>query len=87
MDRKLDGTNFMVSDTNDILEELLSKDISDAYSWNDYYFFMLTNDNITVYVVNKDTKKVEWTVFTVFLNILENTNPISPEELKAELSK
>lgn len=87
MNRKLDGTNFMVSDTNDILEELLSKDISDAYSWNDYYFFMLTNDNFTVYVVNKDTKKVEWTPFIVFLNILEDTTPISPEELKAELSK
>lgn len=87
MERTLDGTNFKVCSANTTLQELLKKDISNAYSWNDYYFFMLNDDNITVYVVNKYTKKVEWTSFVAFINILEDTIKISPEEIKEELSK
>lgn len=87
MERTLDGANFKVCSTDTALQELLKKDISDAYSWKDYYFFMLKDDNITVYVVNKDTKKVEWTSFIAFINILEDTTEISPKKIREELSK
>lgn len=87
MERALEGANFKVCSTDTTLQELLKKDISDAYSWNDYYFFMLNDDNITVYVVNNDTKKVEWTSFVAFINILEDTTEISPKKLREELSK
>ena len=87
MERTLEGANFKVCSTATTLQELLKKDISDAYSWNDYYFFMLNDDNITVYVVNNDTKKVEWTSFVAFINILEDTTEISPKKLREELSK
>lgn len=87
MERTLEGAKFKVCSTDTTLQELLKKDISDAYSWNDYYFFMLNDDNITVYVVNNDTKKVEWTSFVAFINILEDTTEISPKKLREELSK
>ena len=87
MERILDGTNFKVCSANTTLQELLKKDISNAYTWKNYYFFMLTDNNFTVYVVNKITKKVEWTSFVAFINILEDTIKISPEEIKEELFK
>lgn len=69
------------------LSELLKKDIAWVRVWNDYYAFKLkTNDRYdnTVYVIHKNTKKVEWGYYTsIGITFEENGTSISPEELKS----
>ena len=72
------------------LSELLKKEIRWARVWNDYYLFILKTDDMydnTVYMINKNTKKVEWGYYTSLgITIEENGTSISPEELKRALS-
>lgn len=81
----------IVYDTNRTpLSELLKKEIVWARVWNDYYLFKLKTDDIydnTVYMVNKNTKKVEWGYYTSLgITIEENGTSISPKELKRALA-
>lgn len=80
----------IVYDTNRTpLSELLKKEIAWACVCDDYYAFKLkTNDRYdnTVYMINKNTKKVEWGYYTSLgITIEENGTLISPEELKRAL--
>lgn len=71
------------------LSELLKKDIAFAYVWNDYYVFKIKTDDRydnSVYCINKNTKKVEWGYFTVFIGVLDEATEISPDELRRALS-
>lgn len=83
--------NVNVYDTNQTpLSELLQKEIRWARVWNDYYLFILKTDDRydnTVYMVNKNTKKVEWGYYTSLGFVAEeNGTSISPEELKRALA-
>lgn len=82
---------FEVADTDPTpLGELLSKEIRFAYKWNDYYMFKIeTDDNYdnSVYIIDKNTKKVEWGYYTsIGLEFEELGSQITPEELREALS-
>ena len=68
----------------------LKKEIVWARVCNDYYAFKLKTDDRydnTVYMTNKNTKKVEWGYYTSLgITIEENWTSISPEELKRALA-
>ena len=74
------------------LSELLKKNIAWAYVWNDYYMFKLKTDDMydnSVYVINKNTKKVEWGYYTAIGIAIKDeiqATEISPEELRRALS-
>lgn len=81
----------IVYDTNRTpLSELLKNEIAWACVYNDYYAFKLKTNDIydnTVYMINKNTKKVEWGYYTSLgITIEENGTSISPEELKRALA-
>ena len=83
--------SFDVYDTNRTpLSELLKKEIAWARVWNGYYLFKLKTDDRydnTVYMINKNTKKVEWGYYTSLGFVVEeNGTSISPEELKRALT-
>lgn len=91
MERILEGTEHVrVYDTDVIpLSEILKNKIRSAYIWNDYYMVVPESDDEyanLVYVINKNTKKVERTMCILFIHILDDATEISPEELKRALT-
>lgn len=91
MERILEGTEYVrVYDTDTIpLSEILKNKIRSAYIWKDYYMVVPESDDRyanLVYVINKNTKKVERTMYILFIHILDDTTEISPEELKRALA-
>ena len=83
--------SFDVYDTDSTpLLELLNKDIAWAILWEDNYVFKLKSNDIydaQVYIVNKDTRNVEWGYMTSLGCVAnENGTEISPEELRRALS-
>lgn len=86
----IDNCPIEVADTDPTpLSELLSKEIRFAYKWNDFYIFKIeTDDNYdqSVYVVDKNTKKVEWGSYISGVMFIPDECKITPEELREALS-
>ena len=77
MERILEGTEYVwVYDTDFILlSEILKNKIRSAYIWKNYYMVVPESDDRyanLVYVINKNTKKVERTSYILFIHILDD---------------
>lgn len=73
------------------LNEILKSDIGSVWKDNDnFYATVNTGDmyNNSIYVINIETKKVSWKLFTVFMfDNLENSVESSKEEFRETFSK
>ena len=93
MERILEHTNqtVIVYDTDKrSLSELFIKEFTLSCRWRNYYIFKLKSDDkydAQVFIVNINTKKVEWGYFTSLgILAIDEGKEVTSEEIKELLS-
>lgn len=89
---KIEGLEWPIDvyDTDSTpLSTILKENISRAFVWENYYLFKPERNDpydAQVYLVDKNTKKVEWGYYTSLGILMEEGQSISPEALKMALA-